>query len=117
MNEARPEERDLPMTAERGLSEELVRLLDATVARLSRSRRTFTELEALAEIWNAMYEVSPQIDPRFVLAREADGTHPRHWRLATQVLANNLLLDALTSGAWDGRDLDTELARLSEADG
>jgi hypothetical protein len=72
------------------LSPELVRLLDATVTRLSSSRRTFTAAEALSDIWKAGYEVSPQIDPRFALACEADGKHPRHWRLTSQALANSL---------------------------
>ena len=35
---------------------------------------------------------------------------------ATQALANNRLLDALRSGAWDGRDLDAKLARLNAED-
>jgi hypothetical protein len=92
-------------------------LLDEVVARLGAGRRTFTDEEAFAAIWEAGYDVSPQSDPRFALAREADGRNPRHWRLAEQVLANNLLLESLQAGTWDGRNLDAELARLSATDG
>lgn len=98
------------------LSPELTALLDAAVAGLSATRRTFTEREAFAAIWEAGYDISPQIDPRFALAAEADGIHPRHWRLTAHAVANNLLADAFTTGAWDGRDLEAELVRLSEAD-
>jgi hypothetical protein len=92
-------------------------MLDEAVARLAAGRRTFTDEEALAAIWKAGYDVSPQSDPRFALAREADGRNPRHWRLEEQALANNLLLEALRAGTWDGRDTDGELARLSAAHG
>ena len=96
----------------------LARLLDTAVKRLSTYRRTFTAEEALAEVWEDGFDISLQADPqeRFVLAYEADGKHPRQWRLITQALANNRLLDALKSGAWDGQDLDTELARLDAED-
>ncbi|HEY7127247.1 MAG TPA: hypothetical protein VH540_25160 [Ktedonobacterales bacterium] len=92
-------------------------LVDAAVERLSASRRTFSEEEAMREVWEAGYEVSPQDDPRFVLAAEADGRHPHHWRLSTQALANNLLLDALRSGMWDGGELDQELSLMDAQDG
>jgi ATP-dependent DNA helicase RecQ len=95
----------------------LQRMVDEVVPRLAAGRRTFTDEEAFAPVWEAGYDVSPQSDPRFALAREADGWGPRHWRLAEQVLANNLLLEALQAGSWDGRDLDAELARLSQAAG
>jgi len=100
------------------LDDEVDQLLDETVARLSTTRRTFTDEEALRPIWERGYDFSPQSDPqgRFVLAAEADGKHPRQWRLATQALANNRLLDALRSGAWNGQDLDAELAGLDAQD-
>jgi hypothetical protein len=98
-------------------SDKLRGLLDDAVARLATGRRTFTDEEAFRAIWDAGYDVGPQSDSRFALAREADGRHPRHWRLERQVVANNLLLEALQTGRWDGRDLDAELARLSEEDG
>ena len=73
------------------LDDEVAQLLDEAVARLSTARRTFTDEEALLPIWERGYDFSPQSDPqgRFVLAAEADGKHPRQWRLATQALANN----------------------------
>ena len=100
------------------LDDEVAQLLDEAVARLATARRTFTAEEALGPIWERGYDLSPQSDPqgRFVLAAEADGQHPRQWRLATQALANNRLLDALHSGAWNGRDLDAELAWLDAED-
>ena len=98
--------------------DELEQLLDEAVARLSASRYTFTEEEALQPIWECGYDLSPQSDPqeRFVLAYEADGKHPRQWRLSMQALANNRILDELRSGAWDGRDLEVELSRLDTED-
>lgn len=42
-----------------GVSPELARLLDAAVARLSLRRRTFTDREALADIWSAGFDVGP----------------------------------------------------------
>jgi hypothetical protein len=98
--------------------DELAQLLDEAVTRLATCRRTFTDEEALLPLWERDYDISPQSDPqgRFVLAYEADGKHPRQWRLSTQALANNRLLDALRSGAWNGRDLDAELARLDAED-
>src|SRR5690349_18722334 len=95
----------------------LQRLLDDAVARMAARRRTFTDEEALSTLWDAGYEVTPRSDARFALAREADGRNPRHWKLTGQVLANNRLLEALQEGTWDGRNLDAELARLSEAEG
>src|SRR5712691_8924120 len=100
------------------LDDELARLLDEAVARLATRRKTFTDEEALLPVWDSGYDISPQSDPqgRFVLAYEAHDKHPRQWRLSTQALANNRLLDALRSGAWNGRDLDVELARLDAED-
>ena len=91
-------------------------LLDVAVARLALTARTFTDQDALGELWHAGYDISPQSDARFALAREADGRAPRHWRLANQVVANNLLLDALLIGTWDGCGLDSELRRLSDSE-
>src|SRR2546427_12855131 len=96
------------------LDDGLAQLLDEAVKRLSTCRRTFTDEEALAKVWEDGYDISLQADPqgRFVLAYEADGKHPRQWRLATQGLANKRLLDALKSGAWDGLDLDAQVGRV-----
>ncbi len=98
--------------------DELAQLLDEAVARLSTYLYTFTDEEALGFVWEHGYDISPQSDPqeRFVLAYEADGKHSRQWRLNTQALANNRLLDGLRSGAWDGHDLEAELARLATED-
>jgi len=97
---------------------ELLRLLDDAVVRLTKRRCTFTDEEALRPIWDDGYDISLQGDPlaRFALAAEADGNHRRQWHLYTQTLANNRLLDALTSGTWDGRDLEAELAGLDAED-
>ncbi len=100
------------------IHDELAQLFDKAVAWLSTYRYTFTEEEALQPIWERGYEVSPQSDPRerFVLAYEADGKHPRQWRLSTHALANNRLLDALRSGTWNGQNLEVELNRLDNED-
>jgi hypothetical protein len=97
---------------------ELTELLDAAVARLIPWRRTFSEEEALQEIWDHGYDLGPQADPRFILVQEGSGPRqPRQWRLHMHTLANNILLDQLGSGAWDGRDVDAALARLDAAAG
>lgn len=98
------------------LSPAAARLLNEVIQRLESRRATFTEDEALMPLWEAGYEVSPQIDSRFVLARESEGKHKRHWRLWTQTLANDRLLDALTAGTWDGYDRDEMLEQLDAAD-
>lgn len=97
---------------------ELLRLFDEAVARMAKRRFTFTDEEALRPLWDEGYDISFQSDPfsRFALAAEADGNHRRQWRLHTQTLANNRLLDALTSDTWDGRDLESELSRLDTED-
>lgn len=95
----------------------LKRLFDEAVHRLSTSRRTFTEEEALKDIWTAGYNVAAQDDERFVLGREADGRSPRHWHLAGQVVANNRLIEALETDTWNGRKVDHELARLDQETG
>ncbi len=91
--------------------DELTLLKDEAVARLASTRRTFTEREALMDIWNAGYEVSIQSNPRFVLAQE-HGKQPGHWRLSSHTLANNRLLNDLLTDAWDGYNLDAHLAEL-----
>lgn len=58
--------------------DELTALKNEALARLKETRRTFTEREALRDVWNAGYEVSIQSDPRFVLAQE-QGKQPSHW--------------------------------------
>ena len=95
--------------------DEVALLIHRAVERLSSSRRTFTEREALGEVWNAGYDVAIQSDPRFVLAQE-DATHDSHWRLVTHTLANTLLLNELLSGQWNGRDLDEKLVSLATQD-
>ncbi len=97
--------------------DERAALLDAAVARLASTRRTFTEEEALAPLWEAGFEVTPYDDSRLRLAWEASATAPRHWCLAHHVVANDRLHDRLVTGKWDGRNLDAELKRLSARDG
>lgn len=92
-------------------------LLEEAVQRLLPRRYTFTEKEALGRVWEAGYEVPIQSDARFVLAQEATGKHPRHWRLDSHTLANNRLLNYLLAGSWDGRDLEGKLAGLDAEDG
>jgi hypothetical protein len=60
-----------------GQPDERSRLLDAAVGILASWRRTFTEAEALSAVWEAGYEVTPQSDSRYCLAREADGKRMR----------------------------------------
>jgi len=95
---------------------ELDRLVQRAIERLAHAHFTFTEDEALHEVWEAGYEVTADSDPRFVLAQEAHGSSPRQWQLVTQSLANNRLLDRLQSGAWDGRDVEADLDRLDTED-
>src|SRR5438132_2401862 len=99
------------------LDEESQRRMDAVVARLTPVRQTFTEEEAFADQWEDNYELVPTLDPRFMHVERADASRPTHWRLITHTLANNWLLDALTTAEWDGIDVDAELARLDAREG
>ena len=96
----------------------LLQLLDDAVAHLEDRHFTFTDEEALASVWENGYDMGPQEDPlaRFVLAAEAEKNYRRQWRLQTQTLANNRLLDALLAGAWHGREIEAELRHLSVED-
>jgi hypothetical protein len=108
------------MTDSRGLynDPELKQALDTTVARVCDTRRTFTDHEALAEtVWSQGYDVGLQVDPRFALAQELHAEGPRQWRLAAHTVANNHLLEALQQGQWDGRNLDSMLIALDQANG
>jgi hypothetical protein len=116
MSEPVKERQSSPTSPGNG-ADELARLLDEVVARLASRRRTLTDEEALQPVWDGGYEITPQMDPRFTLARDADGRNARQWRLATQILGNNRLLERLDSSDWNGYGLDAELARLDEADG
>lgn len=91
--------------------------IDSVVARYADARRTFTEEEAFSAIWEAGYDASPQDDPRFQLAREADGRSPRHWCLSSHTVATSQLVEALRIDAWDGSDLEGQLARLDQQHG
>lgn len=91
--------------------DEVTYLKNEAIARLTGTRRTFTEREALKDVWNAGYEVSIQSDSRFVLAQE-QGKQPGHWRLSSHTLANNRLLNDLLTDTWDGHNLDAHLAEL-----
>src|SRR5437899_1705740 len=97
---------------------ELLQLLDEVVTQAASRRLTFTDEEVLTPIWERGYDIAFQEDPlaRFALVAEANRTHRRQWRLHTQTIANNRLLDALVSGTWDGRNLETELAHLDSED-
>jgi len=96
-----------------GADSELSELLEAAVERLAPLRRTFTDDDALGTIWAAGYDIGPQYDPRFVLVQEGRGAkRPRHWRLMSHTVANNLLLESSLNGTWNGQDVDAELARL-----
>jgi hypothetical protein len=88
--------------------------LDEVVQRLTAARRTFTEEEVFAKIWEAGYEVSPQVDARFVPVSQVSTRGPRHWHLAGQTVANNRLIEALEAQTWDGHNLDAELARMDQ---
>jgi hypothetical protein len=91
-------------------------LLAQALVQLATTRRTFTEGEALQDIWNAGYDVNHN-HAGFVLALEATEQHERHWRLRDHTLANDRLFEALNNGTWDGRDIDGMLAKIDGEDG
>jgi hypothetical protein len=88
-----------------------IALLDGVVERLSGARFTFTEQEALAEIWGTGEDIRLREDLRFW---EIEGTG--HFQLSNHTLANELLADRLWQGVWDGSDINCELGRLDELD-
>jgi hypothetical protein len=98
------------------IPDELMHLLDEAVKHLETTRCTFTEREALAAVWQAGYDFPIQSDPRFALAYNPIGKRHRHWRLASQTVANNRMLNELLAGTWDGRNLDRKLDELDVED-
>lgn len=87
-----------------------IKFLDQIVNKFSRSRYTFTEREALEEIWNSGEDVRLREDPRFW---EIYGLN--HFHLSNQCLANELLVDRLWKGMWNGQDLEEELSKLDSS--
>ncbi len=87
-----------------------IKFLDKIVNKFSKSRYTFTEQEALKEIWNSGEDVRLREDPRFW---EIYGLN--HFHLSNQCLANELLIDRLWKGLWNGQDLEEELNRLDSS--
>lgn len=80
------------------------------VERFSISRFTFTEDEALAEVWASGEDVRLREDSRFW---EIEGAG--HFQLSHHVLANELLADRLWQGVWAGDDIVRELGRMDES--
>lgn len=76
--EAQPEPRPRSLA---DLDAERQSLMDDAVARAKELGRPFTEDEILKPVWDAGYEISPQMDRRFVLHTEATGTSPRLWAI------------------------------------
>jgi len=89
-----------------------ISLLDRVAGEFSTSRYTFTEEEALADVWTSGEDVRLREDSRFW---EIEGTG--HFQLAQHSLANETLVDRLWQGVWDGSDVESELRRLDEAAG
>jgi len=88
-----------------------VNLLDGVVERFQRTRRTFTEDEAVASVWADGEDVRLREDPRFWEIAGGGHFHLAHHRLANETLA-----DRFWGGLWDGSDLDQELTRLDAAE-
>jgi hypothetical protein len=87
-----------------------ISLLDKVVEARSASRFTFTEEEALADVWASGEDARLREDSRFW---EIEGVG--HFQLAQHTLANETLADRLWQGVWDGSDVEAELRRLDEA--
>jgi hypothetical protein len=83
--------------------------LDPVVARFAASRFTFTEPEALNEIWAAGEDIRLREDVRFYELEELG-----HFHLSQHILANHTLIERLWQGIWDGRDINAELTRLDQ---
>jgi SOS-response transcriptional repressor LexA len=77
------------------------------VERFQQSRRTFSEEDALADVWASGEDIRLREDPRFW---EIAGCG--HFHLSNHRLANRVLAERLWQGVWDGSDLDAELERL-----
>lgn len=86
-------------------------LLDGVAARFAAERFTFTEEQALVELWTAGEEVRLREDSRFW---ELEGLG--HFQLSHHRLANNLLAEMLWHGVWDGTNPAGVLTRLDNAD-
>src|SRR5438552_7677542 len=87
-----------------------IELLDSVVRRFEANRVTFTEQEALEDVWARGEEVRLREDPRFWELERIGHFHLSHHRLA-----NDLLAARLWQGVWDGRDVPLELETLDAA--
>lgn len=91
-------------------------LYDQVAARLSDTRRTFTEREAMQPVLQQGldYPIFYDYADRFIEVDPDGGLREPHWRLKEHMLVNDRLLNDLRSGAWDGRDLDQRLEELDK---
>jgi hypothetical protein len=64
--------------------QEYKRFFDEAVRRAKALGRTFEESEVFAFIWDEGYELTPTMDDRFELVKEATGTSRRLWGLKAQ---------------------------------
>lgn len=86
-----------------------ISLLDRVVETNERERFTFTESQALHDLWQSGEDIRLREDSRFL---EIENTG--HFQLAQHRLANEILADKLWQGTWDGGDIEAELQRLDE---
>jgi hypothetical protein len=85
-----------------------IKELDPIVSVLQSRRFTFTEADALGALWAQGEEVRLREDARFWQLESG------HWHLAAQKLANDLLVERLRKGDWEGRELEAYLLALDE---
>jgi hypothetical protein len=87
-----------------------ISLLDRVVEKYERARFTFTESQALHDLWQSGEDIRLREDSRFL---EIENTG--HFQLTQHRLANEILADKLWQGTWDGGDIEAELQRLDES--
>jgi hypothetical protein len=75
---------DNPMALQYHDSVEYKRFFDEAVRRAAVLGRPFEESEVFAFIWDLGYELTPTMDDRFMLVREATGMSRRLWGLKSQ---------------------------------
>jgi hypothetical protein len=88
-----------------------ISLLDSVVEKYERARFTFTESQALHDLWQSEEDIRLREDSRFLEIENAG-----HFQLARHRLANEILADRLWQGTWDGSDIEAELQRLDESE-
>lgn len=98
------------------LEPEIIAELDSWIAHYQQrqSRFTFSEADALADIWQQGEDIRLREDKRFRQVPLVASGDEAHWYLAIHTLANEYLYEILFEEAWDGQNLYQQLEQYDK---